>query len=321
MLFLLAVTVVADPDLFSSWVSESGVKYRTQSEYQQRYRIWNENRREILAINSQNLPYKVKLNKFSDLTQQEYEANYLGRLITPTTPAITSEPQFEGTDPEELDWRQSGVMGPVKDQASCGSCWAFGALASVESFYSIATGAVTTYDFSEQQLVDCSRAYGNRGCSGGWPSWATNYIRDYGIMYTKDYKYTARDETCKADRSKFVVTCDGYTQLTAGNEVLMKTTLANRGPLSIAIYASRPGFRSYSSGVYYDTGCPRNSLNHAVTALGYGHDLESKLDYWIVRNSWGTSWGDKGHILMARNKGSNCGVADVVIYPNNVRAI
>jgi cathepsin L len=270
-------------------------------------------------MNAQNLPYKVGINKFSDLTDKEFEANYLGKLLPGLTSAGTPAPQYQLTAPDAFDWREKKVIGPVKDQGSCGSCWAFGANSPIEAIYSISKGSQNTYDFSEQQLVDCSRSYGNQGCNGGWPSWAMNYIKANGLMLTSDYKYTARDGTCKADKTKFMVTLSGYIEVAKGNEVQMKEALYNNGPLAIAIYASRTGFRYYTSGVYYDTGCPRGSLNHAVTAVGYGTDRASGLDFWAVRNSWGVAWGDKGYILMARNKDSNCGVADVVIYPNHVR--
>jgi len=171
------------------------------------------------------------------------------------------------------------------------------------------------HSLSEQNLVDCSRKFGNMGCDGGLMDQAFQYVKaNKGIDMESAYPYTAEDGKCKFNPSKVGATCTGFTDITSGDEDALMTAIATIGPISVAIDASQDSFQFYSSGVYSDENCSSQELDHGVTAVGYG-SLGQGKDYYIVKNSWSTSWGDQGYILMARNQDNMCGIATMSSYP------
>lgn len=167
---------------------------------------------------------------------------------------------------------------------------------------------------SEQNLVDCSQAQGNQGCDGGWPFWAYNYIKaNKGIDTEASYPYKATDERCKFKTANVGATLTGYVNITSGSEQDLTAAIATVGPISVCIDASSDAFQFYSSGVYVDGECSSDQLDHCVTAVGYSTD--NGAAYYIVKNSWGTSWGNQGYIWMARNHNNMCGIATASTYP------
>ena len=197
------------------------------------------------------------------------------------------------------------MLNPVKNQGQCGSCWAFSTTGTLES--NVAVAKNTLYDFSEQQLVDCCgvKGYQCQGCSGAWPEWALNYVNNAGIVLQSEYRYTATQGSCKntPTAQKFLNSARPWTMLTNENDV--KEALARSGPVSVCVDASN--WSAYRSGVF--SNCGKTNLNHAVTAVGYQED-----GVWIVRNSWGASWGDQGHIRLAT--GNTCGILAHALIPN-----
>ena len=197
------------------------------------------------------------------------------------------------------------MLNPVKNQGQCGSCWAFSTTGTLES--NVAVAKNTLYDFSEQQLVDCCgvKGYQCQGCSGAWREWALNYVNNAGMVLQSEYRYTATQGSCKntPTAQKFMNSARPWTMLTNENDV--KEALARSGPVSVCVDASN--WSAYRSGVF--SNCGKTNLNHAVTAVGYQED-----GVWIVRNSWGASWGDQGHIRLAT--GNTCGILAHALIPN-----
>ncbi|XP_074264031.1 cysteine proteinase mucunain-like [Silene latifolia] len=301
--------------LYESWLVKHGKNYNGLGEKERRFSIFKDNLRYIDQRNSENRSFKLGLNRFADLTNEEYKSMYLGIRPRPKSllgRAKSDRYAFRDGDslPESIDWRKKGAVAEVKDQGSCGSCWAFAAIAGVEGINQIVTGDLIS--LSEQELVECDTSY-NEGCNGGLMDYAFEFIiKNGGIDSEEDYPYTGRDGRCDTYRKNAkVVTIDGYEDVPA-NEKSLQKAVANQ-PVSVSVEGSGRDFQHYHSGIF--TGTCGTTLDHGVTAVGYGS--EDGLDYWIVKNSWGLSWGERGYIRMQRNTKSSglCGIAMEASYP------
>lgn len=164
---------------------------------------------------------------------------------------------------------------------------------------------------SVQHLVDCSKE--NKGCGGGLPSRAFKYIERNGINTDSSYPYTGRNGVCKYNPKNNAATTTGYVTIPK-NERALAEAVATKGPISVIIDSDHESIQMYESGIYYEPKCDSNNLDHAVLVVGYDTDKNGK-DYWIVKNSWGENWGNKGYIHMARGRGNNCGIASRALYP------
>uniref|UniRef100_A0A2C9JS98 Peptidase C1A papain C-terminal domain-containing protein n=1 Tax=Biomphalaria glabrata TaxID=6526 RepID=A0A2C9JS98_BIOGL len=216
------------------------------------------------------------------------------------------------TLPATVNWTSLGYVTDVKDQGQCGSCWAFSATGALEGQIYKKTGQLIS--LSEQNLVDCSGAYGNQGCNGGWMNSAFNYIRDNkGINTAVSYPYEAINGACRFNSANVGATDTGFVNI-AQSESALQNAVATVGPLSVAINAGLYTFQLYSGGIYYDKNCNPANLNHGVLLTGYGTSSNGKA-YWLVKNSWGKSWGQEGYIQMSRNRNNNCGIASAASYP------
>ncbi|CAF1556507.1 unnamed protein product, partial [Didymodactylos carnosus] len=209
-------------------------------------------------------------------------------------------------------WRDKGYVTPVKTQGQCTSDWAFSATGSLEGQHFNATGKLVT--LSEQNLIDCSTKQGNMGCVGGTANQAFQYIKDNSGIDTEDsYPYEDDDDLCRFKAESVGANITGFMNITSKNESALQEAVATIGPISAVIDASHNSFQLYKQGVYHELFCSQIHLNLAVLVVGYG--TESGTDYWLVKNSWGVSWGDQGYIKMTRNKRNECGIATSASYP------
>jgi len=311
-----AMSLDADVSLFQTWKEKHGKVYESDEHELAKFNVFKSNAAYINEHNMKGLSFTLALNKFADLTNEEYRNMLLGSGPAPRSNGSAYLEPANVVLPKEVDWRKEGYVTPIKDQGQCGSCWAFSAIAGLEGQYFKKHG--TLLSFSEQQLVDCSRSYGNMGCNGGLMDQGFEYIETLaqGIDLEDSYKYTAEDGRCHAGSGTTAnppATVTGYTDISQGNERQLTHAAATVGPISVAIDASAMSFQFYSKGVYYESSCSSTALDHGVTVVGYGVD-EGK-DYYLVKNSWGPAWGLDGFIKMSRGRRNNCGIATSASYP------
>ena len=297
---------------FQKFIKKYNKKYSSMNEYLARYNVFRQNLEQ--TVENAPLTYKVGVTKFSDLTQQEFAKTYLN-LEFPATALLNLYPaqvKASNAAPDAFDWRDKDVVSGVKDQGSCGSCWAFSTVGNLEGLYALNKGVVKT--FSEQFLVDCDTL--DSACNGGLMELSFEWLTDNGgFMYESDYPYTGRKQTCKQDKTKFVdMKVTGYTKLgdpsttwSPVDEDEVKEFLFETGPLAVALNANP--LQTYTGGVLDLTTarCNPSGMNHAVLLVGYGNDTKTGLDYWLVKNSWGKNWGESGYFRIARGKGT-CGI-------------
>jgi len=291
-------------------------------EFKLRFNKFKANFDFIQEHNAGNHGFTVKMNEFGDLDSAEFKSIYNGyrgeaKARGEVMPVHLKNLAFSAL-PKTVDWRPKGAVTGVKNQGQCGSCWSFSTTGSVEGQHFL-SGQGSLVGLSEQNLMDCSSAQGNMACDGGLMDDAFQYIiTNNGIELEADYPYTAVDgSVCKykvADRGACI---QSFVDIPTGNETALQVAVATVGPVSVAIDASQSSFQFYESGVYYSFFCSSTNLDHGVLAVGYGSEMSSYQmdDYWLVKNSWGASWGDAGYIKMIRNWNNNCGIATSSSYP------
>jgi len=285
--------------------------YLTASEDGLRYDIFKSNLRFIESHDAKAAGFTVAVNEFADLSSSEFSALYNGYKSGANRSGVLHE-MVDVPAADTVDWRTKGSVTHVKNQGQCGSCWSFSATGSIEGANQIKKGSLVS--FSEQNLVDCSQAEGNEGCNGGLMDYAFKYvIQTRGLDTESSYPYEARQGQCRYKPANSGGTISGFRDIPAGSESALQNAIQTTGPVSVAIDASHSSFQFYSGGVYYEPRCSAQRLDHGVLAVGFG--TASGQDYYIVKNSWGASWGSSGYINMARNRNNNCGIATESSYP------
>eukprot|EP00126_Sphaerothecum_destruens_P013095 Sdes_comp22405_c0_seq1m20866 len=305
---------------WEQWKGYHNKAYPSFEEELVRKDVWKKNMQYIMDHNRQHLGYYLSMNHFGDMTHDEFKNYMLMKAAPIHKPERQSFVPPADCKPRHIvDWRQGGtekealVLDFVKNQGQCGSCWAFSAVGALEGQWQRKMHNKPMVSLSEQNLVDCSSGYGNMGCNGGLMDNAFQYIQNNGgLPDDQEYPYTATEGVCKTSHNLYA-NVTGYMDILAGNETDLQHAVSCVGPVSVAIDASHMSFQFYSQGVYDPPNCSPDNLDHGVLAVGFG-TLDGK-DYWIVRNSWGETWGLKGYILMARNDDNKCGIASSASYP------
>jgi len=292
-------------ELFMEHVANFGLSYGTIEEFNFRKNIYDTLSVELDQINLDHANFTVAHNHLSTWTTAEKK-----RLLGYRASGIPTEEVFEVEQSNvewgsSKDWRQDGAVTDVKDQGSCGSCWSFSTTGNLEGAHFIASGRLES--FSEQQLVDCSNL--NHACQGGSMALALMYFENHDAIKESDYPYTSgtsrRAGTCAYDYKPHT----GVRAQSHSNVQRSETGLRNaiaRGPVSVAVEADKAVFSNYHSGVLDSTLCG-TQLDHGILAVGYG--TEGGQDYFLVKNSWSSSWGDEGYIKIAA-EGNICGIYD-----------
>lgn len=306
---------------FAAWKEQHGKKYASPSLEAKAFSAWAQNEEKIVEHNALSLPYTLGHNEFSDLTADEFFAKYVGYDATGRKPRAASMhvPVANETLPESIDWVAKGAVTPVKNQGQCGSCWAFSTTGAIEGAYAIATGKLVS--LSEQELVQCDDV--DQGCSGGLMNNAFKYVEQHGLAAESDYPYTSgtgiRGLCNDALQKKPVAHVTGYKDVASKDEDALKSAVAQQ-PVSVAIEADKRSFQLYKSGVFSSPFCGKQ-LDHGVLVVGYGSErgLLLKHDFWKVKNSWGSTWGEDGYIKIARGK-NMCGIALQPSYPTGAAA-
>uniref|UniRef100_A0A8C5BL34 Cathepsin H n=1 Tax=Gadus morhua TaxID=8049 RepID=A0A8C5BL34_GADMO len=299
---------------FKTWMSQHSKDYDL-TEYSYRLRIFTENKRTIDHHNAGDHSFKMGLSQFTDMTFGEFKKSYL--LTEPQNCSATKGNHVvsSGPYPDSVDWRELGnFVTPVKNQGHCGSCWTFSTTGCLESVTAIARGKLLL--LSEQQLVDCAQAFNNHGCNGGLPSQAFEYIRyNGGIMTEADYPYKGSDAPCQFVPGLEAAFVRDVINITSYDEKAMVDAVARLNPVSLGFEVTSD-FMHYKEGVYTSSMCSNttDTVNHAVLAVGYGVEEEGGAPYWIVKNSWGPSWGIDGYFLIERGR-NMCGLAACSSYP------
>ena len=303
---------------FSNFQERFARKYETLQELENRFQVFRTNLRNIVIHNlDHNQNFTMGINQFTDLTPEEFKAQYVtgikGKVESSGCGSFSSSASGA---PSSIDWRNKGAVTSVKDQGQCGSCWTFSATGAVEGAWAISKGQLI--DLSEEQLVECAGLkYGSMGCNGGQMDGAFKYVMEHGQCALSSYPYTSgtgESGSCKTSCSS-VAHLSKCFDVKPNDQISLKGALAQQ-PVSIAISADTKLFQSYSSGVITSSSC-YTSLDHGVLAVGYG--TENGVEYYLVKNSWGASWGMDGYVKIGRSDSTNdpgiCGIAMQPSFP------
>ncbi|XP_065204943.1 procathepsin L-like [Planococcus citri] len=305
---------------WNSYKVQFNKMYESAEHDQKRMKIYMHNLERIAKHNEHydkgEVTYKLGVNQFVDMTSEEFEKLYLVsktgsnfaqhknlRVISP----LLSKAQ---TIPNHVNWVHEGAVTKIKDQGKCGSCWAFAAVGLLEGHFYLKNKVLE--DLSPQNLMDCVRSA--HGCEGGTVPKALEYVKENGIATEEEYPYEAKNGTCRYARNEHDSsrTIEKYSQVTPLDEMELKVAVS-AGPVQCSMAVSDSGFRFYEYGIYDSKNCSQETTNHTLVIVGYGTTKHTKQDYWLVKNSWGVTWGEQGYMRVARGK-NVCAIESDNIY-------
>jgi len=287
---------------FQEFMSRHSKSYASEEEYRLRFNIFRDNSAYIRVFNSLGNTWTLGVNEFTDMTNAEFRSIYTP-IKLPARDQSNVEILSEYGVPSTVDWRTKGAVTPVKNQGQCGSCWSFSTTGCTEGAWFLAGHTLTS--LSEQELMDCSVLYGNHGCNGGLMDNAFKYIIAKGITTEANYPYTAKDGLCnKSKAAQVASTLSKYTDVATDNVAQLQAAVAMQ-PISVAVEADQDAWQMYKGGVV--TKNCGTALDHGVLIVGYNTTVTP--NYWIVKNSWGATWGEAGYIRIAIVSGNGlCGI-------------
>jgi C1A family cysteine protease len=301
----LATTVAVD---WAEWKAEFGKVYNSETEDEMREGIFNDNVALIEESNAGDLGYTLSANQFADLTLDEFKAQYLTRSAASAPMDIPSLGVHEYNGEElaaSIDWTTQGAVTVVKDQGSCGGCWSFAATGALEGATKVAGNSLVS--LSEQQFLDCDKT--DSGCGGGLEYQGWDFFKNagQGICTEDSYSYKARNGNCAYSSCTLGIKAGGISGITHVSKSASSLQSALNGrPVAVGIQADQSAFQFYSGGIL--TGSCGTQLDHSVLAVGY------TSDYWKVKNSWGSGWGESGYVRLGTS-GDKCGILDDASYP------
>jgi len=318
--------------------------YSSQEEHKLRLNNFKASLKTIAKLNANSKSAKFDVNEFADLSPEEFRATKLmprkwtaQELATACLAKGVGNTQIYASEvieaiPTSWDWRTTGgkdgkgIVTKVKNQGMCGSCWTFSTTGNIESLFALKGNPLT--ELSEQVIVDCSHGccnvdsekVCNEGCDGGFQWNAFSDIITWGGLQTEEeYPYTGETGTCHSNPKQFIAPIVNYTCFSGPNpadEDQLRAHIHTNGPVAIALDALLLQF--YWSGIvdpfFPNLECDPNSLDHALLIVGWGQEnnwIGEMTPYWIVKNSWGASWGEEGYFKILRNA-NMCGIGNAV---------
>ena len=318
-------------------------------EEKQRLRIFRDHLKYVLESNFERFrTYELEMNEFSDWTSEEFDnlkkgltissslrrrrRRRLRRYVHSTLRRRHERKRFfrdffynlfhrkkpSQLPTDQFDWRTKNVISSVKNQMKCGCCYAFSTASILETLYALKRNTTDLIEFSAQQFTDCS-SNGNNGCQGGNFPPSIRFIQERGnrIATAQSYPYAAKKQSCQTNNLNEVdVGRIEIGSISEGDEKAMENALVQHGPLFVGVDAESRRFMFYRSGILKINHCPtrRQDMDHAMVVVGYGHDPQLQMSYWIVRNSWGPKWGENGYVRLAKDAGNMCGIASMAYY-------
>lgn len=310
LLYILATSVNFPVDEYNAYLVKYNKTYPDTPSYWNHFFTYSTKVSEIHTHNKDNKVWKKGINQFTDIPKDDFKRKYL--TLKPRRTNNPSHTITGGHIPDSIDWRAENLVTNIKDQGGCGSCWAFSAVGSLEGAHSKKSNNLVS--LSEQNLVDCADGFGCEGCGGGWMNAALEYVKyNNGIDTESSYPYQGIDESCQYNKTYNGATVNQVVNITKGNVSELLHAVATVGPISVAINAM-DGFQDYQSGIFSVKDCSPEFLDHGVLIVGYGV-TSSGRKYYIIKNSWGTSWGMDGYAYWDRDIPNMCGIAEAASYP------